>query len=155
MSLKKLIDNTAAFKAGIASLKKQVYVGVPSNGDQREGGPIGNASLAYIHEKGSPAANIPAPPFMEPGVQSAQGAVESALKSGAISALSNFGAVDATLNKVGLIAQTAIKKFIVAGTGFKPLSESTLKARKRRGLSRTKPLIDTASLLNSITYVVR
>ena len=67
----------------------------------------------------------------------------------------NPSAVLTAKNKAGLIAQNSVKATITAGEGFAPLAESTLAARKRRGVSRTKPLIDTGSLLNSITYVIR
>lgn len=154
MTLKVLVNNTSKFNSAIKSLGAKVFVGVPSKSDPRADGGIGNADLAYIHEKGSPARNIPARPFMEPGIRSAQGAIESALQVGAASAFTNPSAVNTALNKSGLLAQVAIKKTIVAGPGFAALKESTVKARKRRGLTRTKPLIDTGSLLNSITYVV-
>lgn len=150
----KTIDKIWAFKAAIDAMRKSVFVGVPQDENSRSG-QIGNASLAYIHEKGSPAANIPARPFMGPGVKAVQSQIEDALSAGAKAAFLDTSAINKSLNKTGLIAQSSIKKTIVAGSGFAPLKQSTLAARKRRGLTRTKPLIDTASLLNSISYAVK
>ena len=52
---------------------KQVLVGIPeANGsrqDPEESAPVTNAALGYIHEFGSPRANIPARPFLIPGVR--------------------------------------------------------------------------------------
>jgi hypothetical protein len=153
-SLKIILDKTAQFKAAIAAMKKDIYVGVPSDKTGREGH-IDNASLAYIHDKGSPAANIKARPFMEPGIRAVLPATVEVLKAGAVAAFSDVGAIQKSLNRVGLMAQASIKKTIVAGEGFQKLADSTIAARKRRGVTRTKPLIDTASMLNSISYVVK
>ena len=51
--------------------QKKLLVGIPAEENAR-GGEIGNASLGFIHEYGSPARNIPARPFLIPGVQDAE-----------------------------------------------------------------------------------
>jgi len=132
-----------------------VLVGIPSNEDGRSDGNLGNAAIGYIHEKGSPAQNIPARPFLEPGVKAASARVVDIFKEGASASFSDPSAGLKALNKAGLVAQAEIKKALVAGEGFAPLSKSTLDSRRRRGVTRSKPLIDTGSLLASINYVVK
>lgn len=131
---------------------RQVLVGIPDGGS-RDG--ITNAELGYIHEKGSPAANIPPRPFLEVGVASVNQRAAEILKKAAIAELNNHSAFEKSLNQIGLIAQSAVKKRITSSEGMKPLSAKTLAARKRAGAKGTRPLIRTGQLLNSITYVLR
>jgi len=149
-------DDVAKVLANIQAMAgKQVLVGIPADKSPRKGDPITNASLGYIHEHGSPARNIPARPFLVPGVKEAAPKAAAAMKKLAGQALTDASAVDKALNAAGLIAQTGVKKRIVSGEGFAPLKEGTIKARQRKGAKGTKPLIRTGQLLNSITYVVR
>jgi hypothetical protein len=48
-----------------------------------------------------------------------------------------------------------VRAFITAGQGFAPLAAATLAARRRKGRTGTKPLIDTGQLRRAITYVLR
>src|SRR5271154_410441 len=73
-TVKVMVDHSGEIKKSLDKLKKsQVLVGVPADKAQRdpaEGqGPINNAALAYIHNFGMPSQNIPARPFMEPGIK--------------------------------------------------------------------------------------
>lgn len=150
--------------------KVKISKGIVSGGSETQ---INNATLGYIHENGSPANNIPARPFLVPGVQSAQTKIESRLKKAANAALDgNFGNVDNELNGAGMVARDSVKTKINSGD-FVPLAESTLKARARRGRKgaeeelanrlaggnpsndSAKPLIVTGQLRNSINYVIR
>lgn len=136
--------------------KRSVYVGVPSDKDERQG-PAGenNATLAYIHDHGAPAANVPARPFMRPGMKICQDRVSRVLGTAAKGAMGQESdSVEKGLHKAGLLAQNAIKKVINDGID-PPLAESTVAARKRRGRTGTKPLVDTGQLRNSISYVIR
>jgi hypothetical protein len=149
---------------------KVVLVGVPEEKDPRvEGQGIGNAALAYIHDNGSPLQNIPARPFMIPGVQKAQESINKQLL-GAIKAHleGNENKVDIYLNRAGLVAQNSIRRVINEGEGFTPLKRATLLARLRARKSARKwpkeqresvmasmhPLINTAQMRNAISYVV-
>lgn len=158
---KMILNNLPKLKVAFASLAKQeVLVGVPAEADPRkaesgETQSMNNATLAYIHDNGSPAANIPARPFMHPGIVDCQEKVVKQFKNGANAALTgNVGAIDKSLHTVGLIAQSAIRNRINAGPP-PPLSKYTLAARRRRGRTGTVPLIDTGQLRNSINYVLR
>lgn len=168
-------NNFAAVAAAFSRLRsKQVLVGVPATDADRESGdPMNNAQLAYLHDKGSPANNIPARPFMQPGMQSGKQAIVSQLEGAAQAAIrGDPDGVDRRLNAAGTAAQSAIRRYI--NTGIAPvLSEWTLMQRARRGrkgaaqelknrregkpasLTLAKPLIDTGQLRNSITYVIR
>lgn len=134
---------------------KRVLIGIPDANAGRKDGPMTNAALGYIHENGSPARNIPARPFLIPGVEEAAPKAIEAMKKFAAQGLTDPAAVDKGLNAAGLIAQASVKNRIRNSVGFAPLSEATLAERKRTGKKGTKPLIRTGQLMNSLTYVVR
>lgn len=155
MSVKLIKDNMAEFLAGVNAMdKKRVYVGVPGNESERSED-ITNVSLAYIHDRGSPKVNIPARPFLQPGIDSARAQIEARMKKAAASPNWSPALLDQTLEQVGTIAQSSVKKQIRSQEGFTPLAKSTLKAREKKGFKGTKALIHTGKLLNSISYVVR
>jgi hypothetical protein len=159
----KTIDRTANFGKALAALEKtDVLVGIPREKAAREPDPktgkvpgINNAALGYIHNYGMPTKNIPARPFMEPGIKDVQGAISPRMGDAARAALTGRpDVVLRNLNAAGLVAQVGIQKKIRSGP-FQPLKPATLAARRRRGRTGTKPLIDTSQLLQHISYVVR
>jgi len=170
--------------------RTSVYVGVPGLGtpgqSPRADGKMTNASLAYIHETGSPAQNIPARPFLRPGVRDSKGKWSKYLNQAAEAALKGeSGVMRRSLETAGQIAVSAVKNRITAGIP-PPIKPATMAARARHRGGKTKaqrakraaeraayrqfhsrykkgddvliggvtPLVDTAQLLNSITYVV-
>ncbi len=178
----------------VASLVKQrVLVGIPGDTSARpaepgQPNPINNAVLGYILETGAPAQNIPARPFLVPGVKSVGPQMAAILASAAEKAFTgDAGAAEAGLRAVGLIAEVAVKQTMQAGD-FAPLSDRTIQARARRRWSDTgklkgdkasrdarrflklrgegtpddvlqgaglaEPLVDTRSLLTSVTHVL-
>lgn len=167
--------------------RKQVLVGIPEEAtvrDDEEGEvqPITNAALGYIHEFGAPGANIPARPFLIPGVKKSIFKYMPHLKGAARAALDgNKGAVDRELAVAGLEAEMGAKHEIHTGD-FVPLKPATIRNRRRgrgtksrreaeeaylemvkNGVSPAeaqetagiRPLIDTGQLSNAITSVVR
>lgn len=161
------VDKVADLLKSVESLTRdQVLVGVPSNKAPRQGEPINNATLAYIHNFGSPARNIPQREFMEPGIRSAEGSIIRALKTGALDAIEgNAGSVRGQMTIAGQTAADSIKAKITDGP-FAPLSPATTRRReaKRRagwnarghvGTATFVPLIDTGKLRQSITFVIR
>ena len=162
-------------------LDKRVLIGIPESNASRADGPMNNATLGYIHEFGSPAANIPARPFLIPGVQKAFNAAIVKVREAAQAALDGRPAqVDKSLAAAGLIAESSVKNEISTGN-FVPLKPATVRARYRgrRTASRRaaedqylamvkagvspaeaqdaagiRPLIDTGALRNAITSVV-
>jgi hypothetical protein len=159
-SVKLVKDNLPALGLSMKLLKRtDVLVGIPEDTAPRDldpgAAPINNATIAYIQDTGSPAANIPARPFMNPGIQDAKAPIiarmkgigEAALNGQALAILKGFYAV-------GLLASTAIKKRIVSGP-FAPLKPATIAARERHGRTGDKPLIDTSQMLKAVNYIVR
>lgn len=164
---------------------KHVLVGIPeSNADRSSEGkePITNAALGYIHEFGSPAANIPARPFLIPGVRKATPRTLPHLRAACEKALDGDATrSDIELTKAGLIAESSARREITIGD-FVPLSPVTVAHRyiargtktRRKSENRylelidlgmspasaqaaagIKPLINTGQLRRSITSVVR
>lgn len=131
----------------------KVLVGVPEAKGQRKGEPISNAALAYIHTNGAPEANIPARPFLIPGIKSVQKETAASFKKAGQAALEGKDFTK-NLTAIGLRAASAVKKKITDGP-FLPLKPGTLAARRRRGRTGTKPLLDTAQMRNAITFVIR
>ncbi len=156
-------------------VQKEVLVGIPDStaGRKDDGEPLSNAEIGYIQETGSPANNLPARPFLVPGVAAAQPKTLPQLQKGVEAALDgDLEAVQRRLSSAGMVAQNSVRARI--NSGISPaLSEATLRERARRGrkgakeeLERraagekpgtdlAKPLVDTGQLRNAITYVIR
>ena len=175
-AVKKVIDNLPRLIPRVESLtKKNLLVGVPQDETQRKEGEMTNATLAYIHDNGSPAANIPARPFMQPGIKSVKPKLKLIYKKIALGILhGEEEALDKGYERAGLIAQAAIRAAINEGIP-PPLKDSTLRNRIRKGtaikgakleleargdgssagMEFAKPLVATAQMRNSINYVIR
>src|SRR4051812_14059805 len=115
----KTVDNTKKVLQALDILTNTtVLVGVPDDrGGRKEAGPINNAALAYIHDKGSPAAGIPARPFMEPGIAEVGDRIKDELLGAGEAPWGGGGpaAMTAALTRVGLIAVRSIKQVISEG----------------------------------------
>lgn len=152
MSVKVIKNKLPSVELALANLSNvSVVVGVVNSKAGRADG-TNNAYLAAIHERGSAANNIPPRPFLKPGIESNKDKIIQEMNSAAKLAIKGDGA---GFDRVGLVAQSAVKKYITTSSNFKGLMASTLAARKRKGFAGTKPLIHTGSLLNSISYEVR
>jgi hypothetical protein len=136
--------------------KTRVMVGIPAIKAARDDGePINNAALGYIHENGAPEVNIPARPWLMPGIDTKKEVIEDQLKAAGQAALDgNVISMRRYLNATGLVGADAAKRKITTGP-FVPLKPATLAARRRRGRTGTKPLLDTAQMRASVTYVIR
>ncbi|KVN17922.1 MULTISPECIES: hypothetical protein [unclassified Burkholderia] len=152
------IDRLDEILKSISGLvQKEVLVGVPDStaGRKDQGEPLSNAEIGYILENGSPANNLPARPHLVPGVQDARPKFEPQLQKGVEAALDgDLEKVDRSLNRAGLVAQNSVRAKINSNIQPK-LADSTLAARRRRGVTRENTLVDTTQYRNSITYVVR
>lgn len=159
--LETVFDGVARFKESIKALQSsQVMVGIPAEEDEREdtteyGEPITNAALGYINENGQPDLNIPARPFLKPGVKKVQDKIAEEFKFSIKECFNNPLAIEKHNNRAGIIASSSVKATLTQGEGFQPLADSTVRARERRGKKSIKPLIDTGQMRNSITYVIR
>jgi len=125
-------DKMAALIRSISALaKKDVLVGIPDSAPEREDTPMTNAQIGYVMETGSPAHNVPARPFLVPGVQDVQDECAERLKQGATAALDgNDSGTMRALTTAGLIAETSVKQRI--GSNIPPpLSPETIRNRNR------------------------
>lgn len=150
------VDNLEQFGKAIELLqRKEILVGVPQANDRRKTGPINNATLAAIHDRGSPSQNIPARPFMDPGIKSVSAKIEQKLLSAGQAVLEGDSNKAAQrLEETGLIAQNGLRAMVNSNIQ-PPLKPATLAARRRRGRTGERTLIDTAQMRNSLTYVVK
>lgn len=166
MKLEVKSSSLSDFKSRILKLTgSQTLVGIPDTKAPRtpeeeeakkaSGEPLSNADLGYIHEFGIPEVNIPERPFLVPGIRNVKERLGKVMASGARAVISGQDdGPEKVLNKVGLIAEAAVKQKIEDGP-FTPLAPRTLEERKRRGRTGEKPLIDTAQMQNAVTYVIR
>lgn len=157
MPVKITVDKMASIIKAINELgAKDVLVGIPEgNTDRKSSDPATNALIGYVQEFGSPANNIPARPFLIPGVQDIQKPAADRLKVAAQRALSgDLSQAEKQLHAAGLMGQNSARAKINSNIQPK-LSERTLAARRARGVKRENTLIDTGQLRNAITYVIR
>jgi hypothetical protein len=165
-------------KALLVLADVEVLVGFPEETtDRTDEGPakgMTNAALGYIHDTGAPEQNIPARPFMAPGIADAQDKIDAKLLQVLKAASQDKGVdvIERGFTQVGLIAKLAIQNKINEGIP-PPLADSTLRARARRGrkgakaelasrsmgnapgVVNAKPLVDTGQLRNAVNYVIR
>lgn len=129
-------DKLAAVVRGLASLvKENVLVGVPDStterGDDDEAGPMNNATLGYIHEHGSPAANIPARPHLIPGIENAKDKIADRFKkAGQFAMDGKKDKVRQQLVGAGQNASDSVRNMI-DDADFEPLKPSTVASRYR------------------------
>ncbi|MDQ0449831.1 hypothetical protein [Methylobacterium aerolatum] len=151
------------------AVRQRLLIGIPASKVARTDSAMNNATLAYIHEYGAPEANIPARPFLMPGMEAAEPMIVDELakalaKGIALAAVqgdvsAGKAALTDGLNRAGLKAVSIIQGQITAGLS-PPLADRTVYARLHRRKNRRtgpdlKPLFDTGQLLRSITYVIR
>ena len=145
------------FRTSIKMNSHSVFAGVPQgNAERSDSEVINNATLAYMNDNGSPANNIPARPFMRPGIEAVQPQITEELKRAAKMALDSkeLSEIVRVMHRVGLTCQSSIRELV--NDGIEPaLSPRTIAARIKKGVTTTKPLVVTGSLRNSITYVVK
>lgn len=112
MAVKITVDKVTDIINAISKLAgKDVLVGIPDSDPDRKDGPISNAQIGYIQETGSPANNLPARPFLVPGVAEVQAKCADRLQKGATNALSgNLSSAEASLTAAGLIAESSVKR---------------------------------------------
>lgn len=138
-----------------------VYVGVPENKTVRrkedgEKVAITNAELMFIHTNGSPRNNIPARPVIEPAIEDDKERISKMFKD-AGQTMINQGK-DAAMKKlklIGMRAQNVCRAwFVNPKNNWPPNSPSTIAAKRAKGATKPRPLIDTGQLRRSIIYFV-
>lgn len=136
-------------EAKIAELRGLgVVVGVTAKTNDRSG-EFSNAELAAVHEFGSPAHNIPERSFLRKPLINNAAQVANLAKNAVEKFIAGQITAEAVLGTIGEEAKSISKEAITEGIA-PALKPATIKRKKS-----SKPLIDTAQLLNSITYEVR
>lgn len=141
-------------------LRQEVLIGIPADAPERspepgEPSPPSNALIGYKMETGDPEMNLPARPFLVPGVMEIRDKAVARLKKAGQDALSGDPTkVDQALHAVGLMGQAAVQQKITDGP-FAPLAPRTLAQRRARGRTGERPLVDTGQLRRAITYTIR
>lgn len=178
-------DNVAQVVARMRELANQyLVVGYPDHRPRQDPGEkrVTNAYLAYVHEFGSPAQNIPARPFIRPGMRRALPEVKERLLAAArAAARGKLHEIDVHLNSAGMVAVSSIKQELRTGA-FEPLKPATIANRYRQRMTQSRrasevrymklvrggmdpgeaqaaagirPLINSGQLLNGVTYAIR
>lgn len=138
-----------------------VYVGVPENKTVRrkedgEKVAITNAELMFIHTNGSPRNNIPARPVIESAIEDDKERISKMFKD-AGQTMINQGK-DAAMKKlklIGMRAQNVCRAwFVNPKNNWPPNSPATIAAKRAKGATKPRPLIDTGQLRRSIIYFV-
>jgi hypothetical protein len=179
-----LEDNSQMVADAIKRLANTtVMVGIPSDqeqphydekGSQAKGAEkrtdtpsgIGNANIGYIHETGAPAAHIPARPWLGPGVRVNQRQWTAyMIRAGHLAFAGKIEGADKAWHAAGMTAVDGVKDHIQSNIP-PPLSQVTVDRRRQRSTgssyrrkattaSDTTTLIDTAQMINSVSYVIR
>ena len=154
------ISKMREFAKNLERLKNgRVLIGIPGAAGKHEDSPLNKSELGYIHEKGAPEANIPARPFLVPGVAKIRDEAAKRFKTAGLKTLKGDAkAKEQAFHQVGLIGVNSVRGHISDGIA-PPLSPVTIQMRQtrkknRRSASSTTPLIDTGEMRNSITYAV-
>lgn len=99
---------------------------------------------AELGVTGPHTINIPARPWLVPGVRSADQQYLDIIATG----IENRTAIETILNQLGVVAQGAVQKYMVE-LKTPPNAPSTI---RKKGSSN--PLIDTGALRQSVTYTI-
>jgi hypothetical protein len=135
-------DNIGRIRTAVAELTRaRVYVGIPGDAPARkaEAGqktPPTNAVIGYAMEYGLPEKNVPARPFLMPGVAAAQDEIATLMRRGLDLAISGDAAAPRRcLEHVGTVGARAVRDRIDSNVP-PPLALGTIEARARRGVAK-------------------
>lgn len=154
----KMVDKTKKQIAMLQFLRDNYdLVGIPqAKTERKQGDPVTNAELLFIHTYGSPLNNIPARPVIEPAIAANKDAISELFKK-AVKAFLD-GDIDKAYEYVqlaGMKGQNVARAwFTDPRNGWPPNSPAVARAKEKKGSTDPHPLIDTGELRKSITYVV-
>ena len=125
-----------------------------------------DATKAFLQEfgfttgKGSwiPNVDVPARPFIRPAIEGAKKTIGKKLKDAYNKALQSGSSAElkGEMEKVGKLVVSKIRKSIIEpNKERKPLTKTTLQIRRKKGISRRKPLLETGSMYDNIVYDVK
>ena len=159
----------------------EVLVGIPESTTERDSSeeatsgstPPTNSMIGYVMENGMPEQNVPARPWLVPGIRENTDKIASGMLSVSRAVLKGADRerVVKMLMSVGMVAVSGIKNRIDAGID-PALADSTVArraAKGRKGAKKelenrakgmapgtdlAKPLVDTGAFRNAINYVL-
>lgn len=133
--------------------KSKLEVGFFESAKYPDGTPV--AYVAAIQEFGYPEGNIPSRPFFRNAISKNGGWKDLSNKAMAAVIEGRMG-LNQALNQMGLQMAADVKDSITDGS-YEALKQSTLDARQSRKRTQgvaSKPLIDTAQMLQSVKHAV-
>lgn len=132
----------------------EVVVGITEESNAAREDGITNSQLLYLHEHGIPSHNVVPRPVLVPAIsqEEVREKISLMMKEGFQAALidGSKDRAEASFEKAGMLGRDACKNYITSGDKLTQNKESTV-AKKGSSL----PLVDTGSMLGSITYAVR
>lgn len=154
------IDNYNALYKMLKDIKEnEVYVGIADDTTEREADKDGvtNAELLFIHTNGSPVNHIPPRPVIEPAIKKDSERLTKMMKQAAQYFFE--GKRDQAIQQlqlVGMRGQNVSRKwFVDPENNWPPNSPAVQRAKRKKGATNPRPLIDTGELRKSITYFVK
>ncbi|MCP4055121.1 MAG: hypothetical protein GY739_19190 [Mesoflavibacter sp.] len=129
---------------------KTIKVGVPASTAPYENG-ISTAVIAAVHEYGSLTRNVPARPFLRPGVANAIPKINKLLQIKLPDFVEGSINADGVFTLVGEIARSEIVR-MWDNNNWSPLKSKSAQKAVEKG--NRQILLDTGHLKNSITYQV-
>ena len=129
--------------------RTQTKVGWFESAKYVDGTPV--AYVATIQEFGYAAGGLPPRPFFRPTIVSEQAAWRTLIAQASKGVVTGKRTSFQAMELIGLQAAGDVRKTI-SQIITPALSPSTIAARKKRGNSSTKPLVDTRVLINTLTH---
>ena len=144
------------FKDFLRMKKSKILIGVRKETTNKNDASVYVADYARVNEFGSFSKNIPARPFLRTAFDNYYKELERSFVAVFRNVLFGKTKKDNALGMLGLKMVAVVRKNIVNGD-WKPNAPSVYKAKMRKGKGKSgspKPLIDTSTMLNSITHKV-
>ncbi|RYC28865.1 hypothetical protein D3273_27035 [Lichenibacterium minor] len=158
-TLKRNGSGLGPIEKAVAQLNRtRLLVGIPS-GSRRDpepgekGTPPSNGVIGYMMEFGDAAMNLPARPFLRPGVRAALPEIRKGMLRAATGALSGKPSeIKDGFDQAGLMAVDSVQRTMLSG-GFAPLSQRTIEARARRKYADTGKLVGAKPNRDARTFL--
>lgn len=126
--------------------ERVVKIGFPQGPTEKDGTPV--AMIAAIHEFGAPSKGIPERSFLRSSIAQNMAKYMRFNRTNLLAILQMKMTPDKALSLLGEMAAGDAKKMIRHGD-FVPLLPATIRAK-----GSSKPLIDTTTMVQTLTYTV-
>lgn len=125
---------------------RSVKIGFPQGPTEKDGTPV--AMIAAVHEFGVPKKNIPERSFLRSSIHEHMPNYLRLNRANLLRVIRSKITIEAALGLLGQMAAGDAKRMIRNGN-FVPLAPSTIRAK-----GSSKPLIDSGTMLQTLTYEV-